>query len=64
MTEVYLIGGTVWKVKTGIDRLNEIIQDSFLDSDSFIPLLLEDGTKGYVRKRYIEGFCECVEDNV
>ncbi|MEG0687178.1 MAG: hypothetical protein RR466_00620 [Hungatella sp.] len=56
--EVYLSGGSCWTVGMGVDAFYRIMTDDFIKSDEFVPLEFPDGTRGYVLKRTIQGFCE------
>lgn len=61
ITDVYMLGGTVWNVDMTVEVFKAYIQENPFESD-FISVKMSDGTYGYLRRSMITGFCEHEEE--
>lgn len=62
MIDIFCTGGAMYSVKMSFDTMERIMKDNFISEEEFIPVTFEDGSRGAVRKRYINLFCEHTEE--
>ncbi len=62
MVDIYCDGGVFLAVDMGYDILAEVMRDNIIKPNDFIPIRFSDGSRGAIRKKSINGFCESLEE--
>ena len=62
MVDIYCDGGAFLGVDMEYDILAEVMRDNIIKPDDFIPICFSDGSRGTVKKKSINGFCESQEE--
>ena len=62
MVDIYCDGGAFLEVDMEHDILAEVMRDDIIKPKDFIPIRFFDGSRGAVRKKSINGFCESQEE--
>jgi hypothetical protein len=55
---IYCSGDCYLNVNMKYDTMLRILQDDLIKEDFFIEFHFDDGTKGAVRKKHVNGICE------
>lgn len=61
MINIYCSGGCYNDVDMSYDTMMRILQDDIIDENFFIEFNFNDGSKGAVRKKHVNGVCESYE---
>lgn len=64
MVDIYCDGGAFLGIDMEYDILAEVMRDNIIKPKDFIPIKFSDGSRGAVRKKSINGFCESQEEEV
>lgn len=62
MVDIYCNGGAFLAVDMEYDILAEVMRDNIIEPNDFIPIRFSDGSRGAIRKKSINGFCESLEE--
>lgn len=62
MVDIYCDGGVFLAVDVEYDILAEVMRDNIIKPNDFIPIRFSDGSRGAIRKKSINGFCESLEE--
>lgn len=62
MIDIYCTGGAYFGVLLDFDVMLEIMRDDIIKPDDFIEFRFEDGGRGAVQKKHINGFTEIREE--
>lgn len=62
MINIYCSGGCYLNVNMKYDTVLHILRDDFVNEDFFIEFSFDDGSRGAVRKKHVNGICESYEE--
>ena len=62
MVDIYCNGGSLLGCQLDFEELHSMMMDAYISNDSFIRFKFENGSKGAVRKRDINSYCESADE--